>query len=301
MYQVIATDLDGTLLDSDHQVDPFTVATLQELQAHGLHFVIATGRHFRDVAGIRDRLGIRPYLVTSNGARVHDARDNRLHAHDLPPDIVKQLVAPHIAGTHGRVIVNLFVDDAWLIDREAPQLLAFHQDSGFRYEVANLATHDGQGVAKVLYIGDAADLGVVERNLAWHFGDALYVTYSLPDCLEVMAASVSKGRALAFVLEQLGLPAERCIAFGDNMNDIDMLESVGHPFMMGNANPGLIARLPYVPRIGNNFEAGVAHHLRALFAPQREYQGLRTGKTWSDCGKPPKWIAGKNRERFLIP
>jgi DNA-binding protein H-NS len=32
-----------------------------------------------------------------------------------------------------------------------------------------------------------------------------------------------------------------------------------------------------------------------------KYQGLRTGKTWSDCGKPPKWIAGKNRERFLIP
>lgn len=270
MYQVIATDLDGTLLNSDHQVDPFTAATLQQLQARGLHFVIATGRHFRDVAGIRDRLGIRPYLVTSNGARVHDARDNRIHAHDLPADIVKRLVAPDIAGMHGRVIVNLFVDDAWLIDREAPQLLMFHQDSGFRYEVAHLAAHDGQQVAKVLYIGDAADLSIVERNLARHFGDALHVTYSLPDCLEVMAASASKGRALAFVLEQLGLPAERCIAFGDNMNDIDMLESVGHPFMMGNANPRLIARLPHVPRIGNNFEAGVARHLRALFAPQRE-------------------------------
>ena len=49
-------------------------------------------------------------------------------------------------------------------------------------------------------------------------------------------------------------------------NDIDLLETAGHPFMMNNANPDLIARLPSVPRIGNNFEAGVAHHLRKLFA-----------------------------------
>jgi hydroxymethylpyrimidine pyrophosphatase-like HAD family hydrolase len=50
------------------------------------------------------------------------------------------------------------------------------------------------------------------------------------------------------------------------MNDIDLLETAGHPFMMNNANPDLIARLPFVPRIGNNFEAGVAHHLRKLFS-----------------------------------
>lgn len=270
MYQVIATDLDGTLLNSEHQIDPFTVATLQELEARGLRFVIATGRHFRDVTGIRDVLGIRPYLITSNGARVHDVHDVPIHAQDLPPEIVRRLIAPDITGTHRRVIVNLFVDDAWLIDREAPELLTFHQDSGFCYDVMNLAAHDGYGVAKVLYIGDPVDLGALERNLACCFGDALYVTYSLPNCLEVMAASVSKGRALAFVLGQLGVRPECCVAFGDNMNDVDMLESVGYPFMMGNANPGLIARLPHVPRIGHNFEAAVAHHLRSLFTSQHQ-------------------------------
>ena len=101
---------------------------------------------------------------------------------------------------------------------------------------------------------------------AREFGDALYITYSLPDCLEVMVAGVSKGRALRVVLERLDVDAANCIAFGDNMNDIDLLETAGHPFMMNNANPDLIKRLPHVPRIGNNFEAGVAHHLRKLFA-----------------------------------
>ncbi|WP_027793032.1 Cof-type HAD-IIB family hydrolase [Paraburkholderia acidipaludis] len=266
MYQVIATDLDGTLLNSDHQLDPFTVATLRRLDAQGLQFVIATGRHYCDVAGIRDVLGIRPYLITSNGARVHAPDDTLIHARNLPEPVVQRLVSPEVTGGHGRVIVSLFSDDSWLIDRDAPELLAFHQDSGFTYHVTDLRAHDGVGVAKALYIGDPADLAHISRRLEAEFGDALYVTYSLPDCLEVMTAGVSKGRALNVVLDRLGAAAAGCVAFGDNMNDIDLLETAGHPFMMNNANPDLIARLPSVPRIGNNFEAGVAHHLRKLFA-----------------------------------
>ncbi|MFC5429138.1 Cof-type HAD-IIB family hydrolase [Paraburkholderia denitrificans] len=265
MYKVIATDLDGTLLNSDHQLDPFTVATLNTLDAQGLRFVIATGRHYCDVAGIRDLLGIRPYLITSNGARVHAPDDTLIDAANLPETIVQRLVAPEVTGTHGRVIVSLFADDAWFIDRDAPELLAFHQDSGFTYRVTDLRAHDGVGIAKALYIGDPADLARVSQRLADEFGDALYVTYSLPDCLEVMVAGVSKGRALRVVLERLGVATTGCVAFGDNMNDIDLLETAGHPFMMNNANPDLIARLPKVPRIGNNFEAGVARHLRKLF------------------------------------
>jgi len=266
MYKLVATDLDGTLLNSNHQLDPFTVATVRRLEQSGVQFVIATGRHYCDVAGIRDILGIRSYLVTSNGARVHAPDDTVVHARDLPSEVVRRLVQPEIAGTHGRVIVNLFADDAWYIDRDAPELLAFHQDSGFRYRVIDTLAHDGSDVAKVLYIGEAADLALIEERLQREFGDTLYVTYSLPDCLEVMTANVSKGRALQVVLERLEIDASHCIAFGDNMNDIDLLETAGHPFMMNNANPNLITRLPNVPRIGNNFEAGVAHHLRKLFS-----------------------------------
>ncbi|WP_118181883.1 Cof-type HAD-IIB family hydrolase [Paraburkholderia phosphatilytica] len=270
MYKVIATDLDGTLLNADHQVDPFTVATVGRLEAQGLHFVIATGRHYCDVAGIRDLLRIRPYLITSNGARVHAPDDTMVFSQDLPASTVRDLVKPEIVGKHGRVIVNLFADDSWLIDRDAPDLLRLHQDSGFVYQVSDLRQHDGRDIAKVLYIGEPSDLAVIAANLEREFGTTLYVTYSLPDCLEVMAAGVSKGRALRFVLTELDIDPARCVAFGDNMNDIDLLETAGHPFMMNNANPDLMARLPEVPRIGNNFEAGVAHHLRKLFSLRDE-------------------------------
>ncbi len=264
MYSIIATDLDGTLLNSDHQVDPFTVETVRELEAQGVRFIIATGRHYRDVVGIRKVLGIDAYLITSNGARIHAPDNERIYARDIAPSAVRRLVQPDLAGSE-RVIVNLFADDAWLIDRHAPELLEFHQDSGFDYDVMDLRQHDGENIAKVLYIGEPKDLKVTAANLEREFGDSIYVTYSLPDCLEVMTSDVSKGRALKVVLDRLDIDTAHCVAFGDNMNDIDLLETAGRPFMMNNANPDLIKRLPDIPRTGNNFEAGVAHQLRALF------------------------------------
>src|ERR1700712_4851741 len=165
MYSIIATDLDGTLLNSDHQVDPFTVETVRRLEASGVRFVIATGRHYRDVAGIRDVLGIDAYLITSNGARVHAPDDTRIYARDLDPAAVRRLVQPDLAGGEGRGVVDLFADDAGLIDRHAPELLVFHQDSGFKYEVMDLREHDGEGVAKVLYIGEPKDLAETAANL----------------------------------------------------------------------------------------------------------------------------------------
>jgi Cof subfamily protein (haloacid dehalogenase superfamily) len=270
MYSIIATDLDGTLLNSDHQVDPFTVETVRELEARGVRFIIATGRHYRDVVGIRKVLGIDAYLITSNGARIHAPDNERIYARDIAPAAVRRLVQPGLAGSE-RVIVNLFADDAWLIDRHAPELLAFHQDSGFDYDVMDLREHDGENIAKVLYIGEQDDLKVTAANLEREFNDSIYVTYSASDCLEVMTSDVSKGRALRFVLDRLDIDTAHCVAFGDNMNDIGLLETAGRPFMMNNANPALIKRLPNVPRTGNNFEAGVAHQLRALFGMTDEF------------------------------
>jgi hydroxymethylpyrimidine pyrophosphatase-like HAD family hydrolase len=80
-----------------------------------------------------------------------------------------------------------------------------------------------------------------------------------------MAAGVSKGHALQVVLDRLSLKREQCIAFGDGQNDLELLQTAGHPRLMSNANPRLIAALPNVVQIGSNEESGVAKHLRSAF------------------------------------
>lgn len=263
MYQLIASDLDGTLLNNDHMVDAYTAETLRHLEASGVQFVIATGRHYLDVMGIRDVLGISAHLITSNGARIHSPDNQLIHAENIQENLVRELSQPEFsAGT----LLNFYLDDAWLIDQHSQYLLDMHQDSGFTYQIQNLASHNGAGVAKILYIGDHEHLLTVESKLREKYGQSLYITFSMPDCLEVMAAGVSKGHALQVVLDRLNLSAANCIAFGDGQNDLELLQTAGHPRLMSNANPRLVAELPDVLQIGSNKESGVARHLRTLFS-----------------------------------
>ena len=67
MFKVVVSDLDGTLLNNQHQISPHTRRTLHRLTAEGIRFIVATGRHHIDVQGIRNALGLEIFLITANG------------------------------------------------------------------------------------------------------------------------------------------------------------------------------------------------------------------------------------------
>jgi Cof subfamily protein (haloacid dehalogenase superfamily) len=262
VYQIIASDLDGTLLDGNHTVDAYTSDTLCQLSELGLQFVLATGRHFLDVKGIRAALGIRAHLITSNGASIHDPDDREIYSKNIDPQLVRTLAQPEFsAGSR----LNFYLNDGWLIDQPNAMLLSMHKDSGFTYQVYDLPTHDGQHVEKVLYVGDHARLLQIEQKIKAQFSDQISITFSAEHCLEIMAPGVSKGSALQQVLDRLKLKAEHCLAFGDGQNDVEMLQLAGHPRIMGTAHPRLVASLPQALRISSNLDSGVARHLRQLF------------------------------------
>lgn len=263
MYQLIASDLDGTLLTPEHRVDPYTATTLQRLSQQGVQFALATGRHHKDVVKIRQSLGIPAYLISSNGARVHSPDNELIYTEDVPVDIVQELARPEY--TSGCKL-NFYLDNEWLIDQPYPEMLAMHQDSGFFYQVEDLARHSGTGVAKVLYMAENSHLLELEKRIDSRFGNRIYLTFTAPTYLEVMAPGVSKGHALQMVMDKLGMDASHCMAFGDGQNDIELLQSVGHPRMMANADERLINSLPDAPRIGSNHDSGVARYLRQVFA-----------------------------------
>ena len=81
------------------------------------------------------------------------------------------------------------------------------------------------------------------------------------DCLEVLPVGCNKGAALTVLTQHLGLSLRDCMAFGDAMNDREMLGSVGSGFIMGNAMPQLRAELPHLPVIGHCRNQAVSHYL----------------------------------------
>ncbi|MDR5905008.1 Cof-type HAD-IIB family hydrolase [Franzmannia qiaohouensis] len=260
---LIVSDLDGTLLGADHDLHPDTVDTLRALAERGHHLAFASGRHYRDMLAFRERLGVPVHLISTNGAYLHAPDDQLLHARHLAAEHARQLIALE---RPAEVRLNLYQDDEWLIDAPAPGLLALHAHTGFGYRVVEPALLDGQGVGKVLYIGDPAHLAELEAGIAARIGDQLHVTYSMANSLEVMAGGVNKGQALLALLERLGVAPEACLAFGDNLNDTEMLSVAGEAHVMANAHPGLAGRVHGARVIGHHADTAVARLLRDRFA-----------------------------------
>ncbi|TXH65713.1 MAG: Cof-type HAD-IIB family hydrolase, partial [Tolumonas sp.] len=222
----------------------------------------ATGRDHIDVKAIRDALGLEIYLVTSNGAVVTDKQDQIIFNRTLPVDIAQEL--SELPLPDPEIAVNIYTPDAWYTNKEMPEYLEYHRDTGFCYIKTDLTKLDKSSINKYFFIAEHEPLLELENTLLERYQGQLSIAFSQPDCLEVMALGINKGAAITSILEQNNIPLDSAIAFGDGMNDYEMLSIVGHGVVMGNAHDRLKMALPDLPRAGINDEDGVAEYLQRL-------------------------------------
>ena len=262
MYRLVVCDLDGTLLNAEHRLGAYTRDVLGRLQAEGVMLMLASGRHGHDVQAMARYLGNAGGTISSNGAAVHDATGALVHHHPLDPDCLDFLLRdPAFDALHK----NLYRIDDWLVESPKPELLHYHQESGFTYRVLDFADLGPEPVLKAFFYGDPDRLAGLEDLLHRRFPDRVETAMSLPVALEVMPAGVSKGTALERVMTALGLVPAEVIAFGDAMNDLQLLRTAGKGVLMGNADPRLKAALPDQEVIGTNADEAVAGYLERLF------------------------------------
>ncbi len=260
--KIVASDLDGTLLAPNHQLSDFTKLTLKKLHDQGYTFIFATGRHHVDVAGIRQIAGIPAYMITSNGARVHDQNDQLMYSQNVPQELVQPVI--DIVRQDPNLFIHMYQNEDWLLDREDEMLAKFHSESGFSYKRFEAESAPSEGIAKVFFTHPEQDheyLVTFEQKLRDAFGDKLNIAFSTPWCLEVMAAEVSKGHALDAVAKSLNLTLDNCVAFGDGMNDAEMLAMAGKGLIMGTSHEKVMKALPDNEVIGSNADDAVAHYL----------------------------------------
>jgi len=262
MYPIVVSDLDGTLLGPDHQLSAFTRETLLMLAERGIKFIMASGRHYMDVEKIRESLGLDIFLITSNGARVHNKQGKVVFRQDLPEAVVEELLELPVGDD---IYVNVFQEERWLANRERPELLKYHQDSGFSYQICDLKRIDRRNTCKVFFSAAPEKLHRLSQVLEERFAGLLSIAFSTPECLEIMDKGVCKGHALAHVVNLKGHTLEDCIAFGDGMNDREMLSCAGRGVVMDNAPAMLKQALPHLERAQANTQNGVAHYLRQLY------------------------------------
>ena len=264
-FRAMVSDLDGTLLTPEHLVGDLTIDTLRALEQNGVDIILATGRNHTDVSSILGKIGAeRAVMITSNGARVRDLQGNLLYSNSLPEELVLELYKTPFDTS--KVCMNSYQDEGWFTNKDIPAMRQFHKESGFDYNVVDFSKHHGRGTEKVFFIGKTPeDLVEVEAYLRDKFGDVTTIVYSALACLEVMNKNVSKGDALKHLLESREYELKDCIAFGDGMNDVEMLSWSGKGCIMQDADARLKKACPELEVIGSNKEESVARYLRTQF------------------------------------
>ncbi|PJE78482.1 Pyridoxal phosphate phosphatase YigL [invertebrate metagenome] len=264
MFSLVVSDLDGTLLNDYHELSDYTIQVIRRLSEEGVEFVFATGRHYADVRKIRDQLGIDMHLITSNGARTHNCHGEEITGHDIPGEYLAPLVT--IGRKYmDRVMTNIYQGNDWFVEQPSEVLQAFHKTSGFSYSLQPLDTLETGSLQKIFFMAEKHDqLSSLESEVRALFNEKLSITYSLPNCFEVMAKGVNKGKALSELLTIKSIDPSCVIAFGDGLNDVEMLSLAGKGIMMGNADQRMKDQLPGYEQIGYCNENAVAHYIKTI-------------------------------------
>ncbi|MGX2950579.1 Cof-type HAD-IIB family hydrolase [Ursidibacter sp. B-7004-1] len=265
-FRAIISDLDGTLLNRDHKIGQFTIETLEKLAKQGIDIYLATGRNYPDVKQIISKVNIQDaMLVTSNGARANNLAGEQLVSNYLP-EILAFEIMTQTPFDKQMVCLNSYQGDEWFINVDVEQLRQYHQDSGFMYQVVDFSRHHAKQTEKIFFIGRNPEcLLPVEQHIQQTYGELVQMTYSTPQCLEIMAKGVCKANTLKELVKLKGYELSDCISFGDGMNDVEMLTFAGKGCVMGNADPRLKQCLPNNEVIGNNKDEAVASYIRAIF------------------------------------
>jgi len=248
-YDLLAVDLDGTLLNSQHRLAPPDRAALHRAHEAGLRIVLCTGRSYPETRPVLAEIGLDlDAVVTAFGAMITDVRTGRTRERvpiELP--LARRVTDWFLAGGFPVLWLNDAEEagvDGYLIDgpRRHPAVERWVRQSPCRID--SVAGHTGLGFAplRISIIDEPEILAGVSAELRRTFGDRLRHNllrapmYDLT-VIETFAPQVSKWQAVARLCRDWGIDPARTVAIGDDVNDVDLVRSAGLGVAMANAHP----------------------------------------------------------------
>jgi Cof subfamily protein (haloacid dehalogenase superfamily) len=248
--RLLATDIDGTLLNPQFQISEADLAALRYAHEEGVEILLVTGRRHRFALPIAQQLGFDFWLISSNGAITRSLSGETFHRDLLPAETCRKLcmamrefrgntVLTFDTESKGAVVLEHMNELNASIQRWLEKNLQYID---FVIPLENSITTDP---VQAMFCGKiprmhqalaALALTGLEKDIT-----ILRTEYPLRDLsiVDVLNQGCSKGHALERWANYRGIPREQVMAIGDNYNDIEMLAFAGLPFIMGNASEEL--------------------------------------------------------------
>ena len=240
--KLIATDLDGTLLDPKGQVDlPRLEKLLDQLEERGIRFVIATGNEIHRVKQLLGHLTERVVLIVANGARIFEG-NQLLQAQTWDDDMVDKALT-HFKGRECQdqfVVTAMnggFVKEGTVFTElekfMTPEMIEkLYQRMNF---VDKFDSSLFGGVLKMSMVVGEERLDSVLQEVNDLFDGRVRAVSSGYGCIDILQDGIHKAWGLEELLKRWNLKPEQIMAFGDSENDIEMLELAGISYAMENA------------------------------------------------------------------
>lgn len=259
--QLIALDLDGTLLMEDHMtVSEGNKKALKMAHDKGIEIVISSGRPIGGLDAILDQIPFIDYAVTANGATVVRTKDKEVIYHEGIPYEVWSDLYPLLMEYNTRF--RVYMDgEVYMEDDEAQKsMLEDTLVKGGQLKVNRV--HDlpevlkGKSIEKINVVYTPEEYYDVLRA-KFEANTYLAVTSSIAGNMELNWHETNKGTGLKHLCDVLGFSMEHVMAFGDADNDLEMMKVAGYSFAMGNANENVKRHAKYETK--TNVEDGVAY------------------------------------------
>lgn len=265
-YKLLCTDIDGTLLNADRELAPDTISEFKRIKS-GCEIILASSRMPEAMRHLQVEVGIESSpLIAYNGGLVLDG-DRVLSSTEVGYAEVKKIAEL----SHGTEIhISIYNNDEWYVpsmdywaSREANNTKVQPQVRSLKDTLAEYAKTN-KGAHKVMCMGPAEEIALLYASLVDQLNDDLHVYKSKDTYLEIASKKISKKSAIATLIEHkyTDLSWEHIIAFGDNYNDIEMLEAVGTGVAVGNAKDEVKAIANHIS--AGHKEDGVAKAIKEL-------------------------------------
>ena len=291
MIKLIASDMDGTLLNSNHKIPQNNIELIKFAQKNGIEFVVATGRAYYEALPALNDENIKCDVISFNGGIIYDKNGNIINITPMKLkdlyytiEILKSLDISYQLYTKNTIYTkSIETDITAYIDLirangEEPNEQHLRQEAKNRLALGHITEVDNielylnqQDNPAIKVIGISNDLEKLKHATELLSGnDNISVTSSGANNVEIMDKKATKGEALKIVADIHDINLKNAIAIGDNLNDQAMLDIVEYSIAMKNGNKELQKNAKFITEKTNS-EGGVADSVMKLLKEKNEF------------------------------
>lgn len=233
--QLIALDMDGTLLDDEKNITNLTRSQIKRAHNQGIHIVLSTGRPLSTCYSYVKDLNLDSYLITCNGGEIYSRDQTVVAQHLLETDKLAYMF--HLAQGLGM--------NTWVVSTERP----FY----------NYLPEEHQQLQWLKFSCHSKDEEILDQMVKkLSYIEGVEISNASPINIEVNPVGVNKAMGLEFVCEKLEITMDNVLAMGDSLNDIKMIQTAGIGVAMANAQKAIQQVADYITDTNNHDGVGKA-------------------------------------------